>query len=236
MTATLPPSAAAARRRHPVQLVLGVVVIVVGLLTAAAAIGLLAVFGTSSELRTGQQEIGTNSAAVVSDVARVQDTRGVVAVTRSPSLRLSAAPGPASASVFIGIGRAADVDRYLAGVAVDEVTDLNLDPFDLTVQRQGGRAAAAPPGDQTFWVAAADSPTSAELTWPIQGGDYRLVVMNSDGSPGVDTRTQVRLSLPHAFPIAVSVLAGGVVVALAGTGVVAHALVGGRRRTEVPPW
>jgi hypothetical protein len=213
-----------------------VLVIAVGLLSAAAAIGLLAAFGTSGELHSGRQEISTNAVAVVSDVARVQDTRGAAAVTGSPSLRLSAVPGPGSTSVFIGIGPAADVDRYLAGVAVDEVTDLTVDPFHLTVQRHGGASAAAPPGTQSFWVATADSPSNARLTWPVQDGSYRLVVMNSDGTSGVDTRTELRLGLPHAFPLAVVVLAGGALVALAGTGVLAYALAGGRRRTETSPW
>ena len=236
MTAAVHPAAAGTRRRRPVQIVLGVIVIGVGLLTAAAAIGLLAVFGTSGELRTGRQAISTNSAAVVSDVARVQGPSGVAGVTGSPSLQVSAVPGPGSASVFIGIGPAADVDRYLAGVAVDEVTDLALDPFRLTAQRHGGATAAAPPAAQSFWVAAADSPSSAQLSWPVQGGDYRLVVMNSDGSSGVDTRTELRLSLPHALPIAVSVLVGGALVTLAGTVVVGYALSGGRRRTSSSPW
>jgi hypothetical protein len=231
MTATLQPSGVGARPpRHPIAIALGVLAITVGLLTAAAAIGLLAVFGTSGELHTGRQQISSTSAAVVSDVARLRAARGVGGVTGTPSLRLSAVPGPGTTSVFIGVGPAPDVDRYLADVAVDEVTDVDLDPFDLTVQRHGGTAAAAPPSEQSFWVAAADSPSSAELTWPVQGGDYRLVVMNSDGSAGVDTRIQLRLSLRHAFPIGVSVLAGGALVAVLGAGVVANQLAGGRRR------
>jgi hypothetical protein len=237
MTATMQPSGAGARhRRHPIAISLGVLAIAVGLLTAAAAIGLLAVFGTSGELHTGSRQVSTTGAAVVSDVARLQATRGVAGVTGSPSLRLSAVPGPGTTSVFIGVGPAPDVDRYLADVAVDEVTDVDLDPFDLTVLRHGGAAAAAPPREQSFWVASADSPSNAELTWRVQGGDYRLVVMDSDGTAGVDTRIQLRLSLPHALPIGVSVLAGGALVAVLGTGVVTNQLAGGRRPRPNPPW
>jgi hypothetical protein len=231
MTAVLEPAGTAGRSRHPAEAVTGAVLVVLGLLAAAAAIGLLAVFGTSGRLDTGPQGIATTGSAVVSDVARLQDTGRVGQVTGPPTLRLSAVPGPASAAVFIGIGPAADVDRYLAGVAVDEVTDLTLEPFRFSVQRHAGSAAAAPPGSQSFWVASAGSPTTARLTWPVADGDYRLVVMNADGTTGVDTRTQLRLTLRHAFPIAVSVLAGSALVILAGAALLAHGLSGQRRPT-----
>jgi hypothetical protein len=234
VTAVLQPAGTAGRSRHPAEAVTGAVLAVLGLLAAAAAIGLLAVFGTSGRLDTGPQTIATSGSAVVSDVARLQHSGQVGQVTGPPTLRLSAVPGPASAAVFIGIGPAADVDRYLAGVAVDEVTDLTLEPFRLSVQRHAGSAAAAPPGSQSFWVASAGSPTTARLTWPVADGDYRLVVMNTDGTAGVDSRTELQLTLPHAFPIAISVLIGSVLVVLTGTALLAHGLVGNRRPDRRP--
>jgi hypothetical protein len=224
MTTTLP---AVGRARHVLaEVVAGLVLVVIGGLAAAGAIGLLAAFGTSSRVDSGAQQLSSSSRALVSDVTTVQNTRGVSTLTGRPVLQLTAAAGPGSPAVFIGIGPASAVDRYLRGAAVDEVTDLTVEPFDLTVQRHAGAAAPASPAAQTFWVASGSSPTTADLTWQVQDGDYRLVVMNADGSAGVRPLSQLRLTLPHAFPISLAVLTGAALAVLAG-----GALLGPRSRS-----
>jgi hypothetical protein len=225
---TLRPPPEARPGRAVAARVTAVVMLVVGALAVAAAIGLIAVFGTSSRLATGSQQLDSSATAVVTDVATIQNTRGVSGVIGWPSISVSARGG-SDAGVFVGIGRAADVDSYLRGAAVDRATDLDLHPFRLTVDRRPGTATPAPPADQSFWVASASSRSTATLTWQVQNGDYRLVVLNADGSAGLATAVDLSLTLPHAFAISLAVLSGGAVLVLGGVGVLVHSSRRGRR-------
>jgi hypothetical protein len=90
---------------------------------------------------------------------------------------------PKGAGAFVGIARSHDVDAYLDQVAHDEVTDLNFDPFTLDTARRAGEARPAMPAAQTFW--AATSTQGRELDWKVRKGDWTVVMMNADASPGV---------------------------------------------------
>ncbi len=62
--------------------------------------------------------------------------------------------GTSGKELFIGIAPTADVDRYLSGVAHDEVTDLDIDGRSIAkldyVSRQGVTPPAAPRSER-FW-------------------------------------------------------------------------------------
>ena len=105
---------------------------VIGSLLALGGGGLLAAFGTDGSLASGPHLLSTPTSAIVSPVASIKHTSGVASVIGQPTLRLSAAPVQGTAGVFVGVGRAADVDHYLAGVATEQVTDLNIDPYSIT--------------------------------------------------------------------------------------------------------
>ena len=64
-------------------------------------------------------------------------------VLGAPSVQLSAM-SDGDAGVFVGIGPAADVDRYLAGAPIAEVTDLELAPYKLERTMREGKAPCAP--------------------------------------------------------------------------------------------
>ncbi|SFU08936.1 hypothetical protein SAMN05660657_05571 [Geodermatophilus amargosae] len=173
----------------------------------------------------------TSTAALVSDAAAMEDVNGIAAITGSPSLRLSAtSTGPSG--VFIGVGPADAVAGYLSGVAIDRVTDFSVDPFRIDVTGEPGAATASPPGEQDFWVVSDTSESIAGLAWPVQDGEYRLVVMNADGSPGLTSVVQVQLELPNAFPISLAVLVGSGIVATAGIALVVVAVSASRRAAD----
>ena len=217
-----------APRRRTALAVTGIVMTALGGLAAAAAAAVIVAFGSSGALDSGSTEVSTSSAALVTDVAAMEDVDGIAAVTGSPTLRLSAtSTGPSG--VFIGVGPADAVTGYLSGVAIDRITDFSLDPLRLDVTGEPGVAAAAPPGDQDFWVASATSQSVADLAWPVQDGNYQLVVMNADGSPGLTSTAQVRLELPNAFPVSLGVLIGSGVLATAGIALVVVAVSRSRR-------
>ena len=69
------------------------------------------------------------------------------------TVRIRAASATAR-PIFIGIAHDADVERWLAGVPHDEITDVDYDPFHATyrIHDAGGTATAGPPTAARFWV------------------------------------------------------------------------------------
>ena len=201
--------------RRVVLIALSILLMTVGALTAIGGGAVMAVFGTSDTLDSGVQHVSTPTSALTSPVAAIQDASGVQAVLGSIRLRVTAIPAGPGGQIFIGIGPAAAVDRYLSRVGHDEATDVTLAPFRLTLVRHGGTVSAAPPGFQSFWVAEA-SGTSPAMSWTVTDGSYRLVVMNADGTAPVRFDAQVAITVPHLFAIGASLLAGGIVALVAG--------------------
>jgi hypothetical protein len=201
--------------KRVVFITLSILVMTLGALIAIAGGALMAVFGTSDTASSGVQQVSTPTSALVSSVAAIQNTSGVQTVLGSIRLRVTATPAGPGRQIFIGIGPAAAVDRYLSQVAHDEATDVTLTPFHLTLVRHGGTASPAPPGSQSFWVAEA-SGTSPAISWKVTDGSFRLVVMNADGTAPVRFDAQVAITVPHLFEIGASLLAVGIVVLLAG--------------------
>jgi Tol biopolymer transport system component len=126
-------------------------------------------------------------------------------------LRITAAPAGAGHLLFLGIGPASAVDRYLSGVSHDVATDVSVTPFHLTLARHGGTATPPPPGSQSFWVAQA-SGTNPTLTWTVKDGSYRVVVMNTDAAAPVAFAAELDLTIPHLFAIGIGLLIGGIVL------------------------
>lgn len=121
--------------------------------------------------------------------------------------------------VFVGIAADGDVDRYLAGVAHDELIDVDGD--DPELEPRGGGAPRRPPADQGFWVAEVEGTGKQALTWDAEFGRWTAVVMNADAARGIDVEADVGVKLGWAIwaglgMVAVGLLmsAGAVVVAL----------------------
>jgi hypothetical protein len=126
--------------------------------------------------------------------------------------------------VFVGIGPAADVDRYLDGVAHDVVTDFDLEP-DYSRQR-GGRPSS-PPSEQGFWKESVTGSGVQTLEWDPEDGDWRAMLMNADGSRGVEAELRIGAELDSLLWIGIGLLvAGGLLAAGAALAITA----GVRRR------
>src|SRR5919106_2149914 len=142
------------------------------------------------------------------DVLYARDLVGTIRVT-----------GESSASrtpLFIGIGPADDVAAYLDGVGHDEVSDIEVSPFSAEHSAQPGGAPAEAPTDQTFWTESVSGAGTQSLTSDMPAGEWSVVVMNADGSAGVDANISVGATLPIIGWIAPSALVIGGVLFLAG--------------------
>jgi hypothetical protein len=97
--------------------------------------------------------------------------------------------------VFVGVARTDDVTRYLRGTAHDIVTDVDYSPFHAEYSTQPGERSADAPGAERFWAATAQGGGEQALTWEVEDGDWSVVVMNADGSAGVDAGITAGASL-----------------------------------------
>jgi hypothetical protein len=98
--------------------------------------------------------------------------------------------------VFVGIALKADVDAYLARTSYVRATKLDLDPFTVTYVPHAGIADPGRPADQRFWAASATGSGTNALTWKLRSGEWSIVLMNADGSPGVSAEVSAGAKLP----------------------------------------
>jgi len=197
--------------RRIVLIVLGVLLFVIGALATIGGGALMALFGSNDTLSSGMQQVSTPTRALVSPADSIQGASGAQTVVCSVRLRITTTPTGAGQRLFVGIGPASAVDRYLSGVSHDVATDVSVTPFRLTLARHGGIATPPPPGSQSFWVAQA-SGSHPTLTWTVTSGSYRVVVMNTDAAAPVAFAGGLDLTIPHSFAIGVGLLIGGIVL------------------------
>jgi hypothetical protein len=102
--------------------------------------------------------------------------------------------------VFVGIAPTRDVNAYLDQVQHDEITDLDLDPFTIDRSRRAGEARPALPAAQTFWTAS--SVDGRPLDWKVRSGEWSVVMMNADASPGVSVNASIGADAPFIRDLA----------------------------------
>ncbi len=125
-----------------------------------------------------------------------------------------------SEMIFMGIAPTDAVAEYLDGVTHDEITDWDFfknDAEDVVYTKNEGTTDPAAPGTQGFWVASVSGSGEQTLDWTIQTGEWALVVMNADGSPGVSADVQLGVLAPSVLlPIGLASLVVGLVGLIGG--------------------
>ncbi len=121
-----------------------------------------------------------------------------------------------SRTLFIGIAPASAAERYLAGVAHAQATDLGAQSSSL--RAIPGGAPSSLPGRQHFWAASATGTGEPTLTWKVRSGDWRVIVMNANATRGVASDLSIGASFPHLQTIAIASLGGGLLLVLLAGG------------------
>lgn len=134
--------------------------------------------------------------------------------------------------IFVGIARTADVRRYLRGTGHATVTDLGFAPFRSEIRTTPGGRPATEPWEKPIWVASTYGMGRRALTWKVREGHWSVVVMNADGSRGVDAGVSAGARLGFLPALGWSLLAGGVLLVLAAGGLL---FLGTRRDGAVAP-
>lgn len=117
-------------------------------------------------------------------------------------------------ATFVGIGRTADVDRYLAGTAHTRVVELTTGARAVYRDEPGDTEIEAPTS-QEFWEVEAVGTDTLQLDWEARAGRWSVVVMNADGSPDVAADVDVGLRVGFLTTLIVVLLVLGVVLTAA---------------------
>ena len=183
----------------------GVVLMVVGVIAGIVAFGMLAggcALGVVDQtqrdddgyLMSPTVDFSTPTYAIVSERADIDSGGAERALdTFLGTVRLRS---ESDRAVFLGIGPAAAVDRYLARVERDVVTgfDSGFGSDDPTYSRRGGAAPSGPPDAQPFWVASQTGVGEQTIQWDPEDGNWRAVVMNVDSARGVSADMSIGAS------------------------------------------
>jgi Domain of unknown function (DUF4389) len=130
---------------------------------------------------------------------------------------------------FIGIGREADVERYLSGVAHDEVTSVKYGPFSAKYRNSPGTRQPQAPTTESFWVAKAVGEGTQTLQWTPTEGTWAVVIMNANATAGVNTDVSFGLRVSIIGWIIGALITFGLVTLAIGTILI---LLGARRSTS----
>jgi hypothetical protein len=139
---------------------------------------------------TGRTTLHTPTNALVADDLDANGPGWLFDKSRLGTIRVQAT-GTSAKPVFVGVAKTSQIDSFLRGVAQDELTDFEVDPFAVDYKRRPGTVAPAAPGAQTFWASRASGSGRQTLTWPVEKGNWGVVIMNADGSAGVQTAVSV---------------------------------------------
>jgi len=129
------------------------------------------------------------------------------------TVRIRVTPTLQSGRLFVGIARTVAARHYLRGVRHAEITDFG-DPT-VGASAKGG-APSVPPTHLKIWSLSASGAGTQTLLWHVRDGSWSVVMMNADGSAGVDLTASAGATVPSLIWIASGLLiAGGIFAALA---------------------
>src|SRR5215208_3622121 len=123
--------------------------------------------------------------------------------------------------VFVGIARTSDVEDYLAGVPYTTVSDVETSPFDADYTRHGGHRHPVSPEHAGIWQASSYGTGEHSIEWEVDDGDYSVVVMNADGSLGVDADISAGADIPFLDELGWSAIGSGAFALILGIGLIA---------------
>ncbi|MEV7997899.1 DUF4389 domain-containing protein [Pseudarthrobacter oxydans] len=221
-----------------IMLILGILISMVGLATLAGG-AVASVVGSAQGdgyLTSGTARLAVGSHALTSPRL---DAVGEGIPPRLPfdvgTLRLRATSADPGKEIFIGVAPQDDVERYLSGVHHSELLEVDSRPFRAEYRDIPGTGTPAPPAEQAFWSTSASGPGEQELTWDLAAGSWAIVIMNADGSLGVDAEVQAGFRSDLIMPAATGLLVGGAVALAIGIPLLVLGAVGlGRHARQHP--
>jgi hypothetical protein len=197
------------------------------LLLASAGIGIggatLAVANATSRddagfLMSGQRTLSTDTYAIASTNLRLADGPAAGIPERwVGTAKVQVAAGGAN-PVFLGVAATRDAEAYLRGVAHATVVDIPPRPAAPVYRTTPGSAPLTTPTDSQIWVAQSLGAGTHSVTFPLESGDWTVVVMNAEGQAAVSADIAVGGTVPGLRWLV------GILLSVAGTGLLIGAV------------
>ena len=174
-------------------------------------------------LMTPTESFSTSSYAITSESldlagAEVEGAEWLLSEDVLGSVRLEGER--AGGSIFLGIGPTREVEDYLGGVEHDEVAKLDFDPFRVDYRRTAGGEPRGAPANEQFWAASAGGDGLQTLIWEAEEGEWSIVVMNVDGSAGVEAELSAGAEANFLIWVAIAALVIGALLVVGGGGMI----------------
>jgi Domain of unknown function (DUF4389) len=130
--------------------------------------------------------------------------------------------------IFIGVAPTTDVDEYLGGVQRSELRDITDD--GITYDPLGSNQLTIPPTDTDIWVDQNSGPGTQTMTWPLESGEWTVVIMNADGGANVAADVAVGAEVPALHNVIIGLFVAGAVAAIAAFALIFAAVRGASSR------
>ena len=190
----------------------GIPLLIVGVIATLFGVALMVIFGLDGRFRTPETRVQTDGAALVFDSVTIRGRlpeEGSLAITIGIEVR-------SDSEVFVGVARAGDIQTYLQGVPIDLVQELEMSNATLKTVSIPGNRSPKPPGDVSFWLESDEGSGARSVDWTVSAGDWRVVIMNADGSRGLDVTGSASVQLAVLGWVSAGVLIFGLLVLVAG--------------------
>ena len=206
-----------------------IVLLIVGIVVVVVAISLIATGGavlwangvlTDGEgyLTTKTIRVDKGSYAVVSEPTDIEvGSWWVWDWGDLATFKIEGSNDDSSKNIFMGLADESDSNSYLIDVNHDEVIDIDINPDRLDFRNRPGNSEPAIPTTQDFWLESVNGPGTQTLAWDMQAGTWSLILMNEDGSAGVDLSVLLGVKIPWLFGTGLGLLIGGIVALPLGT-------------------
>lgn len=201
-----------------------IVALVIGSVLALVSLGLLGGGGTllwadqslrqEGYLTSDTTTYSTTGHALASD--QLDLSGGLLVTGFIGDVRVRVTSADPARPVFVAIGPADRVAAYLAGSAYTTVTSTGRDGLVA----HAGAVVPAPPRTAGIWTAQVTGTGTQTLRWTAETGDWMLVAMNPDGSPGLTVRADAGIRAPWLFRLSVEVLIGGILLGAASAALI----------------
>ncbi|MDF2746280.1 MAG: hypothetical protein K0S98_564 [Propionibacteriaceae bacterium] len=175
------------------------------LLVASAGIGIggatLAVANATSRddagfLMSERRALSTDTYAIASSNLRLADGPAAEVPERWVGTAKVQITSQDASQVFLGIAATRDAEAYLRGVAHATVVDIPPRPAAPVYSTTPGSAPQTAPTDAQIWVAQSVGAGTHSVTFPLESGDWTVVVMNADGQAAVSADLAVGATVP----------------------------------------
>jgi Domain of unknown function (DUF4389) len=175
------------------------------LLVVSAGIGIggatLAVANATSRdeagfLMSNQRALSTDTYAIASTNLRLVDGPAAGVPERWVGTVKVEVTAQGANPVFLGVAATSDAAAYLRGVAHATVVDIPPRPAAPVYRTTPGSAPQTTPADAQIWVAQSVGAGTHSVTFPLESGDWTVVVMNAEGQAAVSADLAVGATVP----------------------------------------